>query len=366
MSNLPPLFHKARTGAIHSWRVWTDGSIIISEHGQVDGIKILSQKAATSKNVGRSNQTGAEQQAVIEAAAMYKFKLDRKYSLTPEEAKEDVLLPMLAQPYEKREKTTKFPLMEQIKYNGVRATAFWSEDRVVLQSRQGKEWKATTHLNKELESILPKGTTLDGEVYLHGKSLQWINSRTKKVQPGTELLNYVVYDMPEVKGDDELPGIERQQSLEDFFEGVPDDYHIKPVKYGWVNTKTEMMSKHDEYVAQGYEGLIARVPSAVYEWGHRSPMLLKVKVFEDQEFTIVGHTEGTGNETGLVIWICKNDINDLIFETRPCGTHGERKELFGRAEDWYGQQLTVRFIGRNESGIPNHAIGHAIRLEEDL
>jgi len=363
MSNeLPVLFHRARTGAIHSWRVWTDGNLIYSEHGQVDGQKIISTKEAQPKNVGRSNATTSQQQAVIEAAAMHKFKLDRKYSLTPEGAKEDVKLPMLAQSFKDK---TPFPLGEQIKLDGVRATAFWDGDRVVLQSRQGKPWTATTHLNAELEAVLPKDMVLDGEIYLHGKSLQWISSRTKKKQEGTELLEYHCYDMPEVPGLDDAPNIIRQTALINFFNSITPN-KLKLVPMGTVTTKEQMMQRHDIYVEQGYEGLIARVLDAPYEWGHRSPVLLKVKEFEDAEFTIVGHTEGRGNETGLVIWICKNDINDLTFETRPRGTHPERRKLFNEAVSHYGEKLTVRFIGRNESGLPHHASGHAIRLPEDM
>lgn len=176
----PTLYHKARSGAVHSWQVETDGHIIISTHGQVDGKKIISQKVAEPKNVLRANATTASEQAVIEATAMHKFKLDRKYSLTPEEAKEDVLLPMLAQPFEKREAKLTYPLDVQPKLDGVRALARWEGDKVVLISRSGKPWLVTTHINEQLEHIMPKGTVLDGEIYLHGKGFQWITARTKK------------------------------------------------------------------------------------------------------------------------------------------------------------------------------------------
>jgi len=165
MSNFPVLYHKARSGAIHSWQVEVNGDIIISTHGQVDGQKIFSTKVATPKNVGRSNETTGAQQALIEAQAIWTFKRERKYSLSPSEAQEDVLLPMLAQPFEKREAKLTYPLDVQPKLDGVRALARWEGDKVVLISRSGKPWLVTTHINEQLEKIMPKGTVLDGEIY---------------------------------------------------------------------------------------------------------------------------------------------------------------------------------------------------------
>lgn len=370
-----PLYHKARTGAIHSWRVYVDGDTIYSEHGQVDGQKIVSSKVATPKNVGRSNETTAATQALIEAQAMWTFKRERKYSLSPDEAQIEVKLPMLAQDYHKHLKKLDFTvdgisvLDGQNKLDGVRARAVWQGGNIVLISRQGLPWEATGHLNKQLEAVLPRDCELDGEIYLHGKSLQWISSRTKKKQEGTELLEYHAYDMPVVDGQEGLPWTKRKQGLSTLFESMvtwAGSPAIKHVISTPVTSPEHAKHLHDAAVDAGYEGLIIRKIAAEYEYGFRSPVILKMKDFKDSEFIIVGHTDGKGKESGVVVWICKNDINDLTFETRPRGTYEDRSKLFDRAETYYGKELTVRFIGRNESGLPHHAIGHAIRLEEDM
>lgn len=80
---LPPLYHQAKSGKIHVWRVWTEGDTIVTEHGQVDGEKLTARKRATPKNVGRSNETTAEEQARLEAKSMWQKKRDHKYHLTP-------------------------------------------------------------------------------------------------------------------------------------------------------------------------------------------------------------------------------------------------------------------------------------------
>ena len=98
---LPILYHKGKSGAIYSWKIWTEGETIWSEHGQIDGEKQIAERLATAKNVGKANETTDEQQAELEAKSMHTFKLERKYSLSKEEADEPMLLPMLAHDYYK-------------------------------------------------------------------------------------------------------------------------------------------------------------------------------------------------------------------------------------------------------------------------
>lgn len=362
------LYHKSRSGAIHSWGVAIEGNTIISTHGQVDGQKIVSKKVATGKNIGRSNETTPEQQALIEAQAMWTFKRERKYSLTPEEAQEDVLLPMLAQPFEKRESKLTYPLDVQPKLDGVRALAKWEGDKVVLISRSGKPWLVTTHLNEQLERIMPKGTVLDGEIYLHGKGFQWITARTKKRQEGTEQLQYHVYDMPETEVSDSDPWEDRKHYLAGLLNGIPQTErpHIIMVGTSDADNKARLLKVHDGFVSIGYEGLIVRTLDGVYEYGHRSPGLLKVKAFQDAEYEIVGHTDGVGVEKGLVIWTCSDPKSGKTFDTRPRGTHDERRHLFNEAEKYYGSALKVRYFGLTDEGLPRFPIGVGIRAEEDI
>ena len=170
--SLPILYHRGKSGKLHQWRVWTQDDVIFSEAGQVDGKKILSQKKATPKNIGRANATTANEQAVIEMNAMHKFKRDRKYALTQKDAKEIDLQPMLAQSFEKRKGKISYPLDVQPKLDGVRGLCMWEDERIVLLSRGNKEWNVVTHIIKELEDNLPKGYMLDGEIFIKGVGFQ--------------------------------------------------------------------------------------------------------------------------------------------------------------------------------------------------
>lgn len=246
-----------------------------------------------------------------------------------------------------------------------RALARWESDRVVLISRGGKEWKVTTHINEELEKFLPRDAVLDGEIYLHGKSFQWISARTKKRQEGTEQLEYHCYDMPEVNGDDSLPWSERCDKLSILLYERSEIEHIYLTDTFRANDADYLKWQHDRYVRAGYEGAIIRTLDGKYEYGHRSPSLLKMKNFDDGEYKIIGHTSGVGKESDLVIWRCEAP-NGLQFETRPRGTHEERRELLKEAESHYGEMLKVRFFGFTDEKLPRFPVGLGIRPVEDM
>ena len=47
------------------------------------------------------------------------------------------------------------------------------------------------------------------------------------------------------------------------------------------------------------EGLMIKDPESMYE-AKRSNLLLKVKIFEDSEATVIGHQKGTGRCSGML------------------------------------------------------------------
>ena len=380
---LPALYSKGRTGELRRWQVSTEGDKVVTIHGVHGGASVRNEYTATPKNVGRANATTGAQQAILEAESAHKHKLDRKYSLTLEDAQEDLALPMLATDIEKVLGTGKkrkdpaflLPADLQRKLDGNRAKARWQDGRIVLESRSGIEWTATPHINKAIEALLPKDAELDGEIYLHGKTLQWITSRAKKAHPDSVLLQFYAYDMPVVGGNDSLPWHERSNALEQVLRSSTQGDVVVLVETVTVFSYDEAIKLHDKWVQEGYEGAILRLPNGIYEFGHRSRSLLKLKVFQDAEFEIVGHKsedvnreDSYGIVTALraVVWQCRNDINDLTFETRPKGTHADRAILFRHAEKFYGRKLTVRFFNRTPDGLPFLPIGHATRVEEDM
>ena len=73
--------------------------------------------------------------------------------------------------------------------------------------------------------------------------------------------------------------------------------------------------------------------TGAYAIGKRSANLQKVKTFLDGEYEIVGFAQGTGDETGCVIWVCKTK-DGQEFRVRPRGTREERQEYFQNGKDY--------------------------------
>jgi len=373
-TTFPVLYHKGKAGHLFSWEVWADGDTVFSQAGRVDGKKILSQSVATPKNIGRSNETTAEEQAILEAKAAHKFKLDRKYSLTKEQAKEEELfVPMLAQDYFKRiKKDVVYPISMQPKLDGMRCLAYRDEEgNVQLISRSGKPWNLP-HIVEELEGVLGQSDVLDGELYLHQEeTFQTISSWIKKQQPETKRIQYHVYDVPMLGNNPFLTWQYRLENLRKFFSNTSfNKIHIVDAQE--ATNHDEVLEYQIKVVGDGYEGAIARNYKGMYNFGYRSYDLLKVKSFDDAEFKIVGYGHGEGIATDHVKWLCvnktgKGGVNgNGTFYVVPKGTHEFRARMLREAPQHVGKLLTVKYFGLTDDGIPRFPVGKGIRLPEDM
>jgi len=361
---LETLYSKGKKEEIRVWRVWTEGASILSEHGTLEGKMQIDEKIAKPKNVGRANETTPAQQAVSQAESMWKKKLDKGYFPSIEEAKTTkVFLPMLASKFEDKKHNLTYPCDVQPKLDGVRCLAFWEGDKVKLLSRGGKEYNVP-HLKKELERVLTDKTqVLDGEIYIHGASLQEVNRLVKKNRPESVNLQYWIYDTFLIDGEVEWWHT-RLSDLEMFFENYE----------GSILEQTTTTTAQDEarvyelqgiYVEAGFEGAIVREGSAPYALGNRSSKLLKVKSFKDEEFPIVGFGEGEGRFESCVIWVCQTP-EGKTFKVVPKGTIEQKKKWFSEAEKYIDQYLKVKFFSYTEDNLPQFPVGLDIRLEEDM
>jgi len=356
---LPILYHKAKGGDLRQWRTWNDGDTIYTEYGQVGGKLQVSSKRAEPKNVGRSNETSPSEQARLEAESMWRFKMERKYSETPEEAQEELTLPMLAHKYEDKKKHVTYPAFVQPKLDGVRCIAKWEDKSIILLSRSGKPYKMPL-IQANLMEWMPKDVILDGELYLHGASCQTITSLVKKWKPESNQVIFNVYDAPVVNRDDSLTFEDRLDYLRDIEETTT--VHVVPTLS--VDSHKELMEYHGIFLEKGYEGAILRLPHGRYQWGYRSSELLKVKEFQDAEFRVLSARDGKGKMEGGVIWTCQAGGN--TFECTMKVTMEERQRMYASRAKYIGKDLTVRFFDRTDDGIPRFPVGIVFRDEKDL
>jgi DNA ligase-1 len=363
---LERLFHKGKSGAVYSWEIAVEDDEIVTTYGLIDGQKQVARKRATPKNVGKKNETSAHQQAELQAQSMHKFKLDRKYSKTQEEAQEPLELPMLAYDFDKV-KTIVYPIDLQPKLDGVRCIAKWDIDEVVLMSRSGKPFNVP-HISEFLKTFLPKNKRLDGELYIHGKSFQEIITLIKRMQEGSEEIQFHVYDCITDDHEDS-PWSQRYRDLCEVVGMAPNLEIIKLVPT-W--TATNVDEKNEIYVnciEDGYEGAIARIHSGGYQYGYRSRDLLKIKTFKDGEYPISGAYQGEGKFEGCITWVCMTP-EGKEFGVCPKGTLGEKKKAWAEwltnPDSFIGELYKVKYFELTDDGIPRFPVGLGFRLHEDM
>lgn len=359
MSTLPILYSRTSKGAINTWRVWTEGNKICTEWGQVGGKLQQSTFECSPKNVGKSNATTAEEQAELEAESLHSKQKRKKYSETLEQAKNDEeIRPMLAQDFAKHKTKLVYPVQCQRKYDGLRCLSYKKAGKVVLHSR-GNKFYTVPHIQDCLDNVLTPGMVLDGELYLHGTSLQTINSWVRGKKPEVSQIQYHVYDMVSDRG-----FADRSNDLHALLDEVPLPVVCSPTYQ--CDSEDEVIKCQSMFVEDGYEGAIVRTSTGKYRYGYRSPDLLKVKTWLDGEFKIVGYQVGKGKFQNVPTFRCITS-EGKEFDVTPKGTEEERLELLQNAEFLVGKLLTVKYFQLSpDEQIPLYPVGLAIRIEQDL
>ena len=98
-TNLPTLYAPDSQGRVKEWSVWTIADTIYVEHGLLDGKKQIEKTVCCSKNVGRSNETTPDEQAVLEAQSKWNKQYDKDYRESVDDVPQSTL-PNLAHKYQ--------------------------------------------------------------------------------------------------------------------------------------------------------------------------------------------------------------------------------------------------------------------------
>jgi DNA ligase-1 len=324
----------------------TPPSIII-EYGKIGGKQQTSiLEYTTGKNIGRKNETTPYEQAVKEATSKWKHKLRGGYHEKGET--HENILPMLATPYNRR---MTYPLYVQPKLDGLRCIIY-KTDEIIFQSRTGSHFTSLEHI--QLSDLFDKfpHLVLDGELYTDEIPFEQLAGLIKRkgTSDDTKLIKYHVYDIISTE-----PFYKRNSLLQKYSKLFPDN--VIPVETLLIDSSDELKSKFAEYIDEGYEGIMLREPLAPYQH-KRTQSLQKYKEFKEDEYTIIGYTEGTGRDKSTVIWICQATEP---FYVRPKGTNEYRQQLLIDADKYIGKKLTVIYQELTENGIPRFPVGKAIR-----
>jgi len=362
----PPLYSKTSAGKLQIWSVFTEGNNITVVHGLIDGKKQTKITQAEAKNIGRSNETTPEQQAVLEAQSKWQHQLDRGYFQTKEEALGFVeYAPMKAQNHNDQAKKIKYPVYVQPKLNGNRLMLDTNGKGV---SKSGLDLPLPKHWNKGLGILQAYGMTaegLDGEVFAGlmsegGLSLQEIVSAFRKENANTPKLQYHIYDIPGAgtfeQRAEKLAGIhDRLVKLE--AEGIK--LPIQVVWTGIVNTPEEAETVYEYLVGLGYEGMMYRNADGLYEHGKRSYDLLKRKPVQTAEAKVLS-VRVDKNQDGVLTCELENGIQfDCLMRKDSHPTRNYRKHI--NAVDLIGKYIEFEMECLSDSGVPTKPVGIGIR-----
>lgn len=347
------LFAVDKKGNVKHWTVTTDGADVIISHGRLGGKMQTKVTTCKGKNIGRSNETTPMEQAVLEAEAKYTKQIDKCYRPTIEGAEQvGQVLPMLAQNFLEHGHRIKFPCYVSPKLDGVRCIATVNGTDVTLTSRGGKEYLCPEHIYDELVhvSYLTGITKFDGELYIHGMKLQHIVSAVKKPNSDTKHLRFCVFDIPSDKTWEN-----RLTELKSIKEHCRDGLEV--VGAILVKSKTDAEVFLHRFMNEGYEGIMLRNISGMYEFNHRSADLQKWKIMQDLEAKVLSVEEDKNGE-GVLNCHMKGDVNK-IFKCKMRGSHEER--LLKEQRKLIGKWITVIYQQLTEDGLPQFPVGAAVR-----
>jgi DNA ligase-1 len=353
---LDTIYKKTKTGATQEWTIEVVKNKYRTHSGQVGGaITINEWTVCYGKNVGRSNETTDNEQAMLEAVAKRTKKLESGYFENIKHInKQQYFEPMLASKWEDSKDKITYPIFSQPKLDGIRCVV--TKDGMF--SRNGKPIISAPHIRESLSEVFEvyPDLILDGELYADkfANDFNKIVSLVKKTKPtdadlkeSKKNIQYWIYDLP----DNDIQFGERCERLNELFESYKCfSKHCVEVETEICNDEDEVMGLYEEYVDNGFEGQMLRL-NKEYE-NKRSKSLMKHKSFVDEEYTILDIVEGEGNRTGTAGYMVFETEDGKRFKSNVKGTWEETAEMLKNKKKLIGKDATIKYFNLTPDGIP--------------
>lgn len=361
---LAPTYRVDLNGSIRMHVVEVEGNKYRTESGLIDGARVVSEwTECFGKNVGKSNGTTDEEQAMKVAQRIRQIRLEQGDYENIEDAGKGkrFFQPMLASKYdsvkskiENKDGSFKCKSVSiQRKLDGIRLI---TSATLGMQSRTGKQIISAPHIFRKLQPLFEKypDLILDGELYYHSKedNFNEVISLARKTKPTEEdlrqsedKLQYWIYDMPSHPGSFK----ERNDALNLLFKqnaDILDNSFVNVTTYT-VDEHKQVQSFLEKFVSEGFEGAIVRLDEP-YEC-KRSKNLLKVKQFQDEEFTIIDIVEGRGNLSGCAGNVVIN-VDGKAVSAGLKFSREDAKEIWENREYYIGKLATIKYFAKTNDG----------------
>ena len=204
------------------------------------------------------------------------------------------------------------------------------------------------------------GLIMDGEAYHHGYSLQQLNSiaRTIKIAKDLEVLQFYWYDIVDTNSTfDErwayMNDIKDQYNLDFNPERIfgLEDLRVQFVPQQLVSGYDNMLKLHNQFVEEGWEGLVIRDPDVVYRPNGRTNDMIKIKVYKSEDFLVTGYELGLRGSEDMV-FICET-ADGKEFKAKPLGDRLQKEEYVENFDSLYkGHTGECKFFYYSDDGVP--------------
>jgi bifunctional non-homologous end joining protein LigD len=266
------------------------------------------------------------------------------------------------------------------KYDGWRARATCSDQHVVLTSREGHALDSVPYVEAALQSLLPPGTVVDGELVdlaeprQHRRTGSILSSgRPHRPSPESPPLTYAVFDILFEAGRDlrDTPLHERLGVLEGIFDTGAGRQQTAPL----LTTRPEaalLVVEHrpsssdyaEALIDAGEEGVVVKKRDSRYRHGARNGGWFKYKPQETVDAECTGILPGEGSV---------NSVGSIAFRL-PSGVEGSAGSgisardwagMLAHPEGYIGRVIELAHYGIEKSGALRHPVYRGVRDVRD-
>lgn len=356
-------------GKVRVWQIWGEGDTVYISHGLENGTRIREEIHIPYALAGRT----LEEQVQLRIESRIKKRLDSgcvwskeglggdlKNQLGLERQMKAVLLKDGRTPDEVLYNARNTPSMcwltafVQRKYNGHRCTITRLEGHTVAYSSSGKLITSISHI---LKAVNVRGNQkLDGELYVHGLSLQKIGSKVRTEGVTDTDLKFVCFDQILDK-----PFKERRSEIP-----IQNSIYIIMAETIQVRTFDEVKRLFHKFRAEGYEGAMLRHGEMEYECGRRSKSIFKIKKcdgagYYDEEFNVVRILT---SKEGWARLVCETEEGKRFRCSAP-GNFYEKTETLKNKHLYIGKKVRVEFPEWTDAGVPSQPVAIMFRDKEN-
>ena len=213
----------------------------------------------------------------------------------------------------------------ELKLDGYRAIAFKRKGAVHLRSRNDNDFNGRYPAVVKALEKLPDDSVIDGEVVAFDQEGRPSFNALQNYGSGPAPVVYYIFDVMVLGGLDlrRQPLRKRRELLEkDVLPRL-----TEPVRYS-APLDADLPVLIQSIKAHGFEGLVAKRRSSVYEPGLRTGAWMKMRVNRGQAFVIGGYTRGTRSFDALIFGYYEGDRLIYVARTRNGFTPVARAQLF--------------------------------------